>query len=53
MAIEIKPVWNAFHKDGKKEEEWESVGDAFSLGWTAQAQENMEHYNEQLVLADS
>ncbi|KAL7539712.1 hypothetical protein ACHAXR_009523 [Thalassiosira sp. AJA248-18] len=42
---------SAFRKEGEKEEDWDSVGDAFGLGWTAQAKEKMEHFNEQLVLS--
>ena len=44
---------SAFRKDGEKEEDWNSLGDAFGLGWTVQAQKKLEIYNEQLVLADS
>lgn len=42
---------SAFRKDGEQESDWDKVGDAFGLGWTMQAKENMEHYNEQLVLS--
>ena len=41
---------SAFRKDGEKDNDWDSVGDAFGLGWTVRAKENMEHYTEQLVL---
>lgn len=42
---------SAFRKEGEKDRDWDSVGDAFGLGWTMQAKQNMEHYNEQLVVA--
>mmetsp|Transcript_19919 Transcript_19919/g.37500 ORF Transcript_19919/g.37500 Transcript_19919/m.37500 type:complete len:474 (-) Transcript_19919:168-1589(-) len=42
---------SAFRKDGEKDNDWDSLGDAFGLGWTVQAKENMELYNEQLVLS--
>ncbi|KAL9181508.1 hypothetical protein ACHAXT_010313 [Thalassiosira profunda] len=42
---------SAFRKDGEKEQDWESVGNAFGLGWTEQARESLELYNEQLVLS--
>ena len=41
---------SAFRKDGEKESDWDSVGDAFGLGWTVQAKENLEMYNDQLEL---
>jgi len=44
---------SAFRKDGERERDWESVGDAFGLGWTMQAQKNMEVYNDKLVLAST
>lgn len=41
---------SAFRKDDEKDNDWDSLGDAFGLGWTVKAKENMEHYTEQLVL---
>lgn len=41
---------SAFRKDGERDNDWDSVGDAFGLGWTVRAKENMEHFTEQLVL---
>jgi len=42
---------SAFRRDGEKENDWDAVGDAFGLGWTIKAKENLEHYNEQLILS--
>lgn len=42
---------SAFRKGQETDEDWDSVGDAFGLGWTQQAKASMEHFNEQLVLA--
>jgi predicted membrane chloride channel (bestrophin family) len=43
---------SAFRKDRETDGDWDSVGDAFGLGWTVKAKENMELYNEQLVLVE-
>ena len=42
---------SAFQKRGERDTDWDSVGDAFGLGWTVHAKENLEQYNEQLVLS--
>ena len=42
---------SAFRKDGEADRDWDSLSDAFGLGLTVPAKENMEHYNEQLVLS--
>ena len=41
---------SAFRKDDERDNDWDSLGDAFGLGWTMKAKENMELYTEQLVL---
>lgn len=41
---------SAFRKDNETDRDWDSVGDAFGLGWTVKAKEDLEKYNEQLVL---
>lgn len=41
---------SAFRRDGESDDDWDSVGEAFGLGWTVQAKEDLEHCNEQLVL---
>jgi len=41
---------SAFRKSDERDEDWDSVGGAFGLGWTVKAKEEMEIYNEQLVL---
>ena len=41
---------SAFRKDDEKDTDWDSVGDAFGLGWTVKAKNSMERYTEQLVL---
>lgn len=43
---------SAFHKDDESDRDWDSVGDAFGLGWTVKAKEDLERFNEQLVLVD-
>ena len=42
---------SAFRKDDEKDTDWDSVGDAFGLGWTVKAKSSMERYTEQLVLS--
>lgn len=42
---------SAFRKQGESDKDWESLGDAFGLGWTVQARDQLEAYNEQLVLS--
>ncbi|KAL7528766.1 hypothetical protein ACHAWF_002694 [Thalassiosira exigua] len=42
---------SAFRKFGENDRDWDSVGDAFGLGWTNRAKESLELYNEQLVLS--
>lgn len=44
---------SAFRKGQETDEDWDSVGDAFGLGWTVRAKEELERYNEQLVLVPS
>lgn len=44
---------SAFRKDGEKDDDWDALSDAFGLGWTNQAKERMELYNEQLELVNA
>jgi hypothetical protein len=42
---------SAFRKDGEKDNDWDSLGDAFGVAWTVKDKVNiMERYTEQLVL---
>ena len=41
---------SAFRKGQETDEDWDSVGDAFGLGWTVRAKAELEKYNDQLVL---
>lgn len=41
---------SAFRKDGEKDNDWDSLGDAFGVAWTVKAKKNMERYTEQLML---
>ena len=44
---------SAFRRDGEKDDDWDTVGDAFGLGWTQQAKGRLELYNEQLELVNA